>query len=140
MKKPLSVMWLGLRGFPNVEGGVETHAQQICTLLAEMGCEVHVFTRSSYQSKAIGNAWHGVKFHNFWVPRLQGFEALIHTFWGVMYAGFVSRPNILHIQSIGPAIMTPFARLLGLKVVVTHHGPDYERQKWRLCQAYLAPR
>jgi glycosyltransferase involved in cell wall biosynthesis len=26
--------------------------------------------------------------------------------------------------------MTPIARLLGMRVVVTHHGPDYERQKW----------
>jgi glycosyltransferase involved in cell wall biosynthesis len=26
--------------------------------------------------------------------------------------------------------MTPLARLLGMKVVMTHHGPDYERKKW----------
>jgi hypothetical protein len=37
---------------------------------------------------------------------------------------------VLHIQAIGPALMAPLARLLGLHVVVTHHGPDYEREKW----------
>jgi glycosyltransferase involved in cell wall biosynthesis len=37
---------------------------------------------------------------------------------------------VLHIHAIGPAIVTPLARLLGLTVVVTHHGPDYERDKW----------
>ena len=37
---------------------------------------------------------------------------------------------MLHIHAIGPALLTPFARLLGLKVVMTHHGPDYDRQKW----------
>jgi glycosyltransferase involved in cell wall biosynthesis len=26
--------------------------------------------------------------------------------------------------------MTPFAKLLGLKVIVTNHGPDYDRKKW----------
>ena len=26
--------------------------------------------------------------------------------------------------------MTPLARLLGMKVVFTHHGPDYDRDKW----------
>lgn len=130
MNKPLSVMWLGLRGFPNVEGGVETHAEQICSELVQLGCIVHVLTRSAYQSKTIGDGWHGVIFHRLPVPRLKGFEALIHTFWGVFYAAFIIRPDILHIQSIGPAIMTPLARLLGLKVVVTHHGPDYDRQKW----------
>jgi glycosyltransferase involved in cell wall biosynthesis len=46
-----------------------------------------------------------------------------------MYAG-VKRPDILHIHAIGPAVVTPLARVLGLKVVVTHHGPDYDRDKW----------
>lgn len=130
MKKPLSVLWLGLRGFPNVEGGIETHAEHICTNLVQLGCDVHVFTRSAYQPHLVGDAWQGVQLHRLGGSRLQGIEALLHTFWGVLYAGFILRPDILHIQAIGPAIMTPLARLLGLKVVVTHHGPDYERQKW----------
>ena len=37
-----------------------------------------------------------------------------------------------------PALVVPFARLLGLKVVVTHHGPDYDREKWNpLAKAML---
>jgi glycosyltransferase involved in cell wall biosynthesis len=56
-------------------------------------------------------------------------EAIVHTFLGVLYAT-AKRPDILHIQAIGPALMTPLARLLGLRVIVTHHGPDYDRQKW----------
>src|SRR4029079_7696401 len=31
---------------------------------------------------------------------------------------------------IGPSVMAPLAKLMGLNVVVTHHGPDYLRQKW----------
>jgi glycosyltransferase involved in cell wall biosynthesis len=65
-----------------------------------------------------------------WAPQSKGLEAIVHTFLGVLYAGLVRRPDILHIQAIGPALMTPLARLLGLRVVVTHHGPDYDRQKW----------
>jgi len=34
------------------------------------------------------------------------------------------------INAIGPSLLTPFARLIGLRVVVTNHGPDYDRQKW----------
>jgi starch synthase len=34
--------------------------------------------------------------------------------------------------------MVPLARLLGLRVVVTNHGPDYDRQKWgRLAKTML---
>lgn len=130
MNKKLSVMWLGLRGFPDIQGGVETHAQHICPLLAELGCDIHVITRSCYHDKTLGNSWHGVTFHCLWAPRSKGLEAMVHTLIGVLYAGLVRRPDVLHIQAIGPAIMTPLARLLGLKVVITHHGPDYDRQKW----------
>ena len=33
--------------------------------------------------------------------------------------------------------MAPLARLLGLHVVVTHHGPDYERQKWGVIAKFV---
>lgn len=128
-KRPLTVMMLGLRGFPNVQGGVEKHTEQLCLLLVEMGCDVTVVTRSLYQSPEIGAEWHGIKFVSLWNPKSKGIEAMIHTFLGVLYAS-IKRPDILHIQAIGPAFMTPLARLLGLRVVVTHHGQDYERQKW----------
>jgi len=129
MKKNLSIMWLGLRGFPLVQGGVETHAEHLCPQLAELGCDVTVIVRSSYQSDDVGPEWKKVRFHVLWAPRSKQFEAIVHTFLGVMYAA-IKRPDILHIQAIGPALMTPLARLLGLRVVVTHHGPDYDRQKW----------
>ena len=127
---PLRVMMLGLRGFPGVQGGVEKHAEHICPLLVELGCSVCVITRSPYQAHAIGESWKGVQFQSLWAPHLKGLEAIMHTLFGVLYAGLVRRPDILHIQAIGPAIMTPLARLFGLNVVVTHHGPDYDRQKW----------
>lgn len=137
MKKPLSIMWLGLRGFPLVQGGVETHAEHLCTQLAELGCDVTVIVRASYQSPSIGPEWKKVRFHALWAPRSKGLEAIVHTFLGVIYAA-IKRPDILHIQAIGPALMTPLARLLGLRVVVTHHGPDYDRQKWgRLAKSVL---
>jgi glycosyltransferase involved in cell wall biosynthesis len=128
-KKPLSIMWIGLRGFPNVQGGVETHAEHLCPHLAEMGCDVTVIVRAGYQPRHVGPEWRKVRFRSIWAPRSKSLEAVVHTFFGVLYAA-VKRPDILHIQAIGPALMTPLARMLGLRVVVTHHGPDYDRQKW----------
>lgn len=122
-------MMMGLRGFPDVQGGVENHAEHLCPLLVAMGCDVTVLARSPYQPAEIGQEWKGVKFVPLWAPRSKGLEAILHSFLGVLYAA-VRRPDILHIQAIGPAIMTLPARLLGLRVVVTHHGPDYDRQKW----------
>ena len=39
---------------------------------------------------------------------------------------------MLHVHAIGPALLVPYAKLLGMKVVFTHHGPDYDRDKWGL--------
>lgn len=125
----MRVMFLGLRGFPQVQGGVETHAERLCPLLVELGCEVEVIVRSPYMPAEKGDGWRGVRFVRVWSPKSKGLEAILHTFLGVLVAA-VRRPDVLHIQAIGPALMTPLARLCGLRVVVTHHGPDYDRQKW----------
>jgi len=131
MELGLKVIMMGLRGFPGVQGGVETHAENLCPLLVNLGHEVTVLTRSPYQSKAACIDWQGIKFISLWAPQKSGLEAFIHSVLAVFYAA-IKRPDILHIHAIGPAIVTPLARLLGLNVVVTHHGPDYDRQKWGL--------
>lgn len=129
-KQPsLRVMMLGLRGFPDVQGGIEKHAENLCPLLASMGCDVEVIVRSPYQPNSVGDVWKGVRFRRVWAPKSQKLETFVHSFLGVIYAA-IRRPDILHIQAIGPALVTPLARLLGLRVIVTHHGPDYDRQKW----------
>jgi len=53
----------------------------------------------------------------------------VHTLLGVLYAA-VKRPDVLHLHAVGPALLAPLARLFGLRVVVTHHCADYEREKW----------
>ena len=108
---------------------METHAENLCPLLVELGCSVEVICRTAYHSNGITN-WQGVTFKRIWAPKTKNLEAIVHTFLGVLYAGLISRPDVLHIQAIGPALMTPLARLFRLRVVVTHHGPDYDRQKW----------
>jgi len=127
--RPLRIMMLGLRGFPDVQGGIEAHAANLSRRLVELGCDVEVIMRTPYVPACPGGTWLGVRVRRIWAPRLRGLEAVLHTLFGVLYAA-VSRPDILHIHAIGPAIWTPLARLLGLCVVVTHHGADYERQKW----------
>jgi glycosyltransferase involved in cell wall biosynthesis len=53
----------------------------------------------------------------------------VHTFLAVVYAA-IKRPDILHLHAIGPGLLAPLARLLGLRVVLTHHAKDYDREKF----------
>lgn len=126
--RPLRVMVLGIRGIPSVQGGVETHAEQLYERLAQMDCDVEVLVRSPFVP-ATRRSFGSIRLRRIWAPRASGYEALLHSLLGVIYAAVV-RPDVLHIHAIGPAIVTPIARLLGLRVVVTNHGPDYDRDKW----------
>jgi glycosyltransferase involved in cell wall biosynthesis len=121
-------MVLGVRGLPNVQGGIETHAEHLYEHLARLGCDIEVLVRTPYAPRE-RRTFGGIRLRRLWSPRKPGFEALLHSVLGVLYAG-IARPDVLHIHAIGPAIVTPIARVLGLQVVVTHHGPDYDRDKW----------
>jgi glycosyltransferase involved in cell wall biosynthesis len=48
----------------------------------------------------------------------------------VLYARFVLHADLLHLQGIGPGLLTPFAKVLGMKVVVTYHSKNYQHRKW----------
>jgi glycosyltransferase involved in cell wall biosynthesis len=125
----LHVMMLGLRGFPGVQGGVEAHAERLCPVLTKLGCRVEVIVRSTYMQRLRDGHWQGVRYLRLWSPKSGALETIVHSFLGVLVASW-HRPDVLHIQAIGPALMAPLARMLGLRVVVTHHGPDYDREKW----------
>ncbi|MBM4055127.1 MAG: glycosyltransferase family 4 protein [Planctomycetes bacterium] len=124
----IKIAVLGTRGFPHVQGGVEAHCENLYPQLAKRGCDVVVFARKPYVNG--GNTFYkGVHLIPLFCPKNKFLEAFIHTFIGIFAARKYS-PDILHIHAIGPSLMIPLARLLGLKVVMTHHGPDYQRKKW----------
>jgi glycosyltransferase involved in cell wall biosynthesis len=129
----MKVAVVGTRGFPDVQGGVENHCEHLYPLLVEKGAEIIVFTRKPYIKDRRRKLWKGVKLQCLWCPNKKSIEAVFHTFLALLCARFKG-VDIVHVHAIGPAIMTPFAKLLGLKVVMTHHGHDYRRDKWN----YLA--
>jgi glycosyltransferase involved in cell wall biosynthesis len=110
-------------------GGVETHCENLYPRLAAMGYDITVVRRDSYVKGDTRTVWQGVKLLDVATPRKKAFEAIIHTFravWAARRAG----ADMVHIHAVGPSLAVPFAKLLGLRVVTTNHGPDYERNKW----------
>jgi glycosyltransferase involved in cell wall biosynthesis len=126
---PIRVMVLGLRGVPDVQGGIETHCRKLYPPLARLGCRVEVIQRSRYFQGRRRRRWHRVKLTYLWAPRGSGLETAVHSLLGVLYAAVV-RPDILHLHAVGPGVLAPIARACGLRVVVTHHAADYRREKW----------
>lgn len=124
----MKIVVTGTRGIPNVMGGVETHCEELFPRIAERGFDVTVIRRNSYVNDAL-KEYMGVKLVDIETPKKKSFEAIIHTFRAVNKAKALGA-DVLHIHAIGPALLVPYAKMLGLKVVFTHHGPDYDRDKW----------
>lgn len=122
-------VWVtGTRGIPGVMGGVETHCEELMPRLAARGHEMTVVRRSAYVHDGL-EAWKGVRLVDVASPKRKSFEAIVHT-WRAVGAAARGGAEAVHIHAVGPALLVPYAKLRGLKVVFTHHGPDYERAKW----------
>jgi glycosyltransferase involved in cell wall biosynthesis len=124
----MKIAVLGTRGFPNIQGGIESHCESLYPSLAGRGCEVIVFTRRPYVDP-VCDSYKGVRLVPLPCLKNKYLEAFFHSLFGIFAARRLS-PDILHVHGIGPSLVIPIARLLRLKVVMTNHGPDYERKKW----------
>jgi len=126
----MRIIVIGTRGIPNFQGGVETHCEELYPRLASMNYDIQLVRRSCYIPEDDHlTEYNGVKLKDLFTVRKITVETLLHTFLSVLWARKMGT-DILHVHAIGPAIMIPLARILGMKVVFTHHGPDYDRAKW----------
>jgi len=124
----LKICVLGSRGFPGIQGGVEVHCEMLYPRIAALGVDVTVLTRKPYVDPNL-KTYKNVNLVPVYCPRNKSLEAMIYSFFGTFAAKKI-KPDIVHFHAIGPSLMIPLARLLGLKTVMTNHGPDYDRQKW----------
>jgi len=125
----MKIAVVGTRGIPNILGGIETHCEELFPRIVSKGFDITVFRRKEYVKDCLSD-YKGVRLVTLQSPKKKAFEAIIHTVKAIVYARYKLHADAVHIHAVGPALATPLARLLGLKVVFTHHGPDYERDKW----------
>jgi glycosyltransferase involved in cell wall biosynthesis len=131
----MKIVVAGTRGIPNIQGGIETHCEELFPRISKLGFDINLVRRSCYVSPddVELKEFNGVKLYTLYAPHSRNLEAILHTMLTVIWAR-KQKADVIHIHGIGPALMAPLARILGLKVVFTHHGSDYDRSKW----GYLA--
>ena len=130
LDRKLAVAVFGLRGFPGVQGGIERHCEKLYPRLVARGVDVTVIARSRYQPPTRQPASRpGMRFVRLGSVYSAGMEAFVHSALAALWCIW-KRPDVTHVHAIGPALFVPLLRAFGLRVVVTHHGFDYQRQKW----------
>lgn len=127
---------VGHKRVPSREGGVEVVVGALSTRMVALGNTVTCYNRSG--EHIAGAQYSGEKLHNYegvtlkYVPTIQkkGLAALTASFFGCLRAAF-GRYDIVHVHAEGPAAFCWIPRLTGKRVIVTIHGLDWQRAKWK---------
>lgn len=127
----MKVSVVGLRGVPDVLGGVETHCEEVMPRIASAHPDIaiQIIGRTPYVTQE--SIYKGVEVTSVYAPRGKHSEAIVATFLSILKAAR-GGCDVLHVHAIGPGLLTPLARLLGLRVLITHHGEDFKRAKWNV--------
>lgn len=135
----MKITFIGQKGIPALAGGVERHVEELAMRLAQQpDTEVVAYTRPWYTAKAL-RSYEGIRLVSLPSVYSKHLDAITHTFMGIVHAAFVEKADIIHLHAVGPALLTPLARLLRpkAKVVVTFHCLDRQHQKWNKLAKFM---
>ncbi|HPL95353.1 MAG TPA: glycosyltransferase family 4 protein [bacterium] len=127
----IKIAFIGQKGIPVSQGGVETHVEELSVRLAKIGHDVIVYTRTPWVPKEYKKY---EQVHLISLPSLKtkNLDAITHSFLAVFHAIFKEKVDIIHFQGVGPSLLSWLPKILSrkTKVVATVHSADWEHQKW----------
>ena len=133
MERKLAVSMFGQKRLSR-EGGIEIVAKELCTRMVQNGCTVTCYNRSGHHVSGAEydnkTEYEGIR--QKYVPTIEkkGLAAVSSSFFAAFYSAF-GKFDVVHIHAEGPAFFAWLPKLFGKKVVVTIHGIDWQREKWK---------
>lgn len=134
--KKLRSCMFGHKRIPSREGGIEVVVEELSTRMVKLGHQVTCYNRGGHHVS--GKEFDGERLHEYkgvklkTVPTInrKGLTAVSSSFFAALAAAF-GRYDVVHIHAEGPAAMCWIPKLFGKRVVVTIHGLDWQREKWK---------
>jgi glycosyltransferase involved in cell wall biosynthesis len=119
-------------------GGVEMHCEQLFPLMKgrHPNDSFTIIGRKAYLPETLSE-YQGLQIVSLPHARGKYLETITSTMSGVVYARFVLHADLIHLHGIGPALLAPVAKALGMKVVVTYHSKNYEHRKWNRLARFI---
>ena len=124
----MKIVMFGHKGLPSRAGGVEVVVQQLSTQMAQLGHCVTCCNRAGCSPKI--KSYQGVHLVTVPSPGRGGLRAVSASFFAAVLSAF-SHADVVHIHAEGPAFFCFLPKLAGKRVVVTVHGLDWQRAKWK---------
>ena len=126
----------GQKRIPSREGGVEIVVEELCTRMVAQGHNVTCYNRgghhvsgSEYDSKRL-KEYKGIKLKTVPTIEKKGLAAVSSSFFAALCCAF-GKYDVVHIHAEGPAFFSWLPKMFGKRVVVTIHGIDWQREKWK---------
>lgn len=127
----MKIAMFGHKCIPSRSGGVEIVVQELSTRMAERGHQVTCYNRSG-KSAQTQTQYGDVRLRTVPTIKFRGLAAVTSSFFASL-ACCVSDAKIVHIHAEGPGAMCWLPRFFGKRVIVTIHGLDWKREKWKRC-------
>ena len=108
------------------EGGVEIVVKELCTRMAQNGCDVTCYNRADHHVSGAEYDDATIEYedvHQKTVPTInrRGLAAVSSSAFAALYSAF-GKHDVVHIHAEGPAFFCWLPKLFGKRVVVTIHG------------------
>ncbi|MDP9339397.1 MAG: glycosyltransferase [Acidobacteriota bacterium] len=128
MKQKLKIAMIGIKAIPARNGGFETAVDEMSRGMVACGHDVVVYNRSG-MSELSGSDYEGVKLVTLPTIKSKNLSTIVHAFLASMHVAF-HRADVVHYFITGTTLFAPIPRLLGMKVVCSVDGTDWQRGKW----------
>lgn len=132
----MKIAVFGHKRIPSREGGVEIVVEKLSTRMAKLGHTVTCYNRGGHHvsgvqyDKKSEKSYCGVRLKKVLTLDIKGLSAVTSSISAAFCAAF-SGAQVVHIHAEGPAFMCWLPKLLGKRVIVTVHGLDWQREKWK---------
>lgn len=136
MKDTLRIAMLGHKRIPSREGGIEIVVEELAVRMVKQGNCVTCYNRAGhhvsgaeYDTQQL-DEYQGVQLKTAPTIEKKGLAAVTSSFFASLYTAF-GKYDVVHIHAEGPAFFCWLPKLFRKKVIVTIHGLDWSREKWK---------
>jgi len=126
MSKKLAIAMFGQKRLSR-EGGVEIVVKELCTRMAQNGCDVTCYNRAGHHvsgaeyDDAGKTEYEGIRQKSVPTIERRGLAAVSSSAFAALYSAF-GKYDVVHIHAEGPAFFAWLPKMFGKRVVVTVHG------------------
>jgi glycosyltransferase involved in cell wall biosynthesis len=125
----MKIAMFGQKAVPSRMGGVEVVVSNLATRMVEKGHEVALYNRKIKGEKRL-KRYKGIDIYTVPTIDRKGLSAISASFFAAILVS-LKKYDIIHIHAEGPAFFSWIPKLFNKKVVVTIHGLDWKRAKWK---------